>query len=238
MPTHGFTKILKSFIRYDTESKKMAYADPQIYLSALIEIMKKHWPDNRTINIVCHGHSVPAGYFATPLVDTFNAYPHLLHKAMKERFPFAVINVIVTAIGGETSEKGAARFEKEVLCHRPDVVIIDYGLNDRRIGLDAAKQAWAQMIKASFEKNAKLLLCTPTPDITIRGGQSSELQQHATQIRLLAENYEVGLVDSFETICNSVAASDINEFLSWSNHPNKMGHEIVAKEILKWFPVA
>ncbi|MEK5235702.1 hypothetical protein NST99_08380 [Paenibacillus sp. FSL L8-0470] len=32
----------------------------------------------RTLNIVCHGHSVPSGYFATPIVDTFHAYPHLL----------------------------------------------------------------------------------------------------------------------------------------------------------------
>ena len=33
------------------------------------------------------GHSVPAGYFAIPFVDTFNAYPHLLHLGLKQRFP-------------------------------------------------------------------------------------------------------------------------------------------------------
>ncbi|WP_342481353.1 hypothetical protein NST07_08230 [Paenibacillus sp. FSL L8-0340] len=40
--------------------------------------LKRQWPENRTLNIVCHGHSVPSGYFATPIVDTFHAYPHLL----------------------------------------------------------------------------------------------------------------------------------------------------------------
>jgi len=71
-------------------------------------------------------------FHKTPVVDTFNAYPHLLHLGLKERFPFAVINVAVTAIGGENSESGAARFERDVLNRKPDVITIDYALNDRR----------------------------------------------------------------------------------------------------------
>src|SRR6478609_180133 len=109
----------------------MAAADPASYLRPVVEELKKHWPANRAVNVVCHGHSVPAGYFATPRVDAANAYPRLLHDLLLARFPFAVINVVVTAIGGETSEGGAARFEREVLCHRPDVLTIDYALNDR-----------------------------------------------------------------------------------------------------------
>jgi acyl-CoA thioesterase-1 len=107
-----------------------------------VNLLVAQWPDNRTVNIVCHGHSVPAGYFATPMVDTFNAYPALLHRELKHRFPYAVINVIVTATGGVDSPQGAARSETDVLCHRPDVVTIDYGLNDRRAGLAEAETAW------------------------------------------------------------------------------------------------
>ena len=48
-----------------------------------------------------------------------------------QQFPHAVLNVIVTAIGGEDSIAGAARFERDVLALRPAVVTIDYALNDR-----------------------------------------------------------------------------------------------------------
>jgi lysophospholipase L1-like esterase len=113
---------------------KPAVADRASYLSELATILKAHWPRNRTVHLVCYGHSVPAGYFKTPVVDTFNAYPHLLHAGIKERCPFAVLNVIVTAIGGENSEGGAARFDRDVLALRTNVVTIAYGLNDRRIG--------------------------------------------------------------------------------------------------------
>jgi len=116
------------------------------YLADILALLKTDWPENRAVNIVCHGHSVPAGYFETPVVDAMNAYPHLLRAGLAARFPHAVINVIVTAIGGETSEGGAARFEQEVLTHRPDVLTIDYGLNDRSIGLEKALTAWKRMI--------------------------------------------------------------------------------------------
>ena len=132
------------------------------YLDPILLELAKRWPSNRTVNIVCHGHSVPAGYFATPFVNTFSAYPHLLHRLIKERFPFAVANVIVTAIGGESSVSGEARFERDVLSLRPDVLTIDYSLNDRSVGLDAARGAWEKMINAALDRSVKVILCTPT----------------------------------------------------------------------------
>ncbi len=33
------------------------------YLKEIKLELKKEWPKNRTINLVFHGHSVPAGYF-------------------------------------------------------------------------------------------------------------------------------------------------------------------------------
>ena len=120
---------------FAAETSQQQAADPKAYLAHVSDLFKKEWPANRTVNIVCHGHSVPAGYFRTPAVDSPNAYPHLLFMGLKERFPVAVINVIVTAIGGENSSGGAARFEKDVLACKPDVVTIDYGLNDRGLGL-------------------------------------------------------------------------------------------------------
>ena len=104
----------------------MTIAERSSYLADIAERLRTHWPENRTINIVCHGHSVPAGYFATPMVDSLNAYPHLLYVGLKRRFPFAVVNVIVTAIGGENSASGAERFERNVLCHRPDIITIKH----------------------------------------------------------------------------------------------------------------
>ncbi len=218
----------------------MSIAERETYLSEIAGVLRTHWPKNRTVNIVCHGHSVPAGYFATPMVDTMNAYPHLFHVGLKHRFPFAVINVVVTAIGGENSEAGAARFNRDVLCMRPDVVTIDYGLNDRGIGLEKARASWSSMIQAGLAAGSKVLLLTPTPDKTqaqtYRGDDKDLLGKHADQIRQLAADYGTGLVDSLKAFQDYSLAGDLSDLLSWGNHPNRAGHELVGKALLRWFP--
>ena len=149
MQTSAFSLLLLSLFMLSSAAPAQTAsgaADAKTYLREVSSELRKQWPATRAVNIVCHGHSVPAGYFKTPVVDTFNAYPHLLHKKLKERFPYAVCNVIVTAIGGEASDTGARRFEKDVLAHKPDVVLVDYALNDRRLGLEKAKAAWTSMI--------------------------------------------------------------------------------------------
>jgi acyl-CoA thioesterase I len=220
----------------------LAIAERRTYLRDIVSLLLAQWPGNRTVNVACHGHSVPAGYFATPMVDTFNAYPALLHRDLKRRFPFAVINVIVTAIGGEDSPRGACRFEADVLRHRPDVVTIDYGLNDRHAGLIEAEISWRCMIEASLARQVKVLLLTPTWDNTGMTDPEGEawqgLARQAEQIRRLAAEYEVGLVDSYAAFESFVAAGgDPTDLLSWSNHPNHRGHELVVRELLRWFAI-
>jgi len=213
-------------------------ASRETYLSGISALLARQWPKNRTVNIVCHGHSVPAGYFKTPVVDSFNAYPHLLHQALKERFPYAVINVIVTAIGGENSEAGAKRFERDVLTLHPDVVTIDYALNDRAIGLARADAAWRSMITNALNQGVKVILLTPTPDLRPNLDDPADpLNQHAEQIRNLAREYGVGLADSLAAFRARVSAGGrLKDLMAQGNHPNRKGHDLVVGELLKWFP--
>jgi acyl-CoA thioesterase-1 len=214
-----------------------AVADPKVYLKDFSSLLSAQWPSNRMLTVVCHGHSVPAGYFKTPVVDTFNAYPHLLHQKLKERFPYAVLNVTVTAIGGEHSESGAQRFAKDVLSLRPDVVTIDYALNDRRIGLARAEAAWRSMITNSIAGGVKVILLTPTADLKANLSDPDDpLSQHAAQIRKLAAEYSVGLADSLVRFEEFARAGKLETLMSQVNHPNRAGHELVLQELIKWFP--
>ena len=213
-------------------------ADKDVYLENISQELSKKWPDNRTVTIVCHGHSVPAGYFNTPVVRPFESYPHLLHKALKERYPDAVINVTVTAIGGEHSVDGAKRFKRDVLACQPDLILIDYALNDRSVGLDDAEKAWSSMIDQAMDEDVKVLLLTPTPDIHhVPDDKAEDLNHHADQIRFLASKYNVGLVDSLSAFDTELKQGVVvSELLSNGyNHPNQKGHEIVVQQVLKWF---
>ncbi|MGZ4975172.1 MAG: SGNH/GDSL hydrolase family protein [Limisphaerales bacterium] len=207
------------------------------YLIDLKADFEKCWPTNRIIHIVCHGHSVPAGYFKTPAVHTFDAYPALLHRALAERYRHAVINVVVTAIGGENSESGAARFERDVLALHPDVITIDYALNDRGIGLPRAEAAWRKMITQAQTHGVKIILLTPTPDTAAHlDDPNNPLNQHARQIRRLAEEYKTGLVDSLDAFRQKTnSGTALTALMSQGNHPNRRGHDLIVAELLQWF---
>ncbi|MDR2765357.1 MAG: SGNH/GDSL hydrolase family protein [Tannerella sp.] len=211
-------------------------ADRETYLNDIKAELIKQWPANRTVNLVFHGHSVPSGYFKTPDVRTLQAYPHQVLSAVKEAYPYAVVNVIVTATGGENAEQGAARFGEEVLTHRPDVLFIDYALNDRGTGLERARSAWEKMIEAAMKAQVKVILLTPTPDLaTDVLDEQSPLAQHARQVRALAARYHVGLVDSYAAFRDKKrSGEEINLYMSQGNHPNEKGHCMVRDLIIPW----
>lgn len=228
-----FFILLSSF----SFSQSTDISNKEKYLEAIKQELQIKWPENRTINLVFHGHSVPAGYFKTPIVNSFDSYPLLVLKGLKEIYPFAVVNSINTSIGGEDSESGQKRFKKEVLSLQPDILFIDYALNDRRIGFEASKKAWEKMIVKAMRKNIKVILLTPSPDLKVDLTETgNELDLHRQQIIALAKKYEVGLVDSYSLFQHLQETCDcVKDYMSQGNHPNEKGHQLIATEILTYF---
>lgn len=207
------------------------------YLSVIINELKKKWPANRNINLVFHGHSVPSGYFKTPNVNTLGSYPYLLLKKLNEKYPYAVINIIKTCIGGENSEQGAKRLKKDVLIYKPDVLFIDYALNDRTMGLTRAKAAWTKMIKQALRKKIKVILLTPTPDIKENISDANALlAQHTRQIIDLGNQYHIPVIDSYGAFKKlNEQENGIGKYMAQSNHINEAGHTVVANLLYQLF---
>ena len=231
-----YTIMLTGILSFCTIQYAFSQEDSKTYLTDLKKELVKEWPKNKTINLVFHGHSVPTGYFKTPVVNTFQSYPFLAFKQVKHHYPTAVINFIVTGIGGENSINGEKRFN-DVLAHRPDVLFIDYALNDRLVGLVQSKMAMVKMIEAALDKKIKVILLTPTPHqnynmLTI----DDPYQEFTNQLIALAKTYHIGLVDSYQIFKNKLAEGNpVAKYMSQINHPNEIGHQLIADEIYKWF---
>ena len=133
--------------------------------------------------------------------------------------------------------KVGPRFVSEVLSHRPDILLIDYALNDRGMGLERASRAWTEMITTAKKKGVKVVLLTPTSDTRSKWDHPDDrLYQHAAQIRKLAREHQVGLMDSYQRFQDAVAAgTPLDQLMSQINHPNHQGHQLVAEGLLEWF---
>lgn len=206
---------------------------------ALLAELTKDWPKNRTINLVFHGHSVPAGYHETPEVKPFESYPLMAMEKIQKANPHAVINAITTAIGGEDSVKGAARFEHDVLGMRPDIIFIDYALNDRRQPEAEVEKAWRSMAKAAKAKGVPVVFLTPTGARGVKYDDPTEpLEIRAAIIRKVAAEEGV-LVGDVLAAWKAELKKGVSQdsLLAQANHPNKKGHEIAARVIAGMFGV-
>jgi acyl-CoA thioesterase-1 len=211
-------------------------AENGTYLDSVRHELTIQWPKSRTINLVFHGHSVPAGYGDRHEVNTLQSYPNLMLKKLKEKYPYAVINVIVTAIGGENSIKGQSRFDSDVLVHKPDVLFIDYALNDRFSDLAKVKEAWEKMVKAALDNNIKVILLTPSPDQRIEiNDAANPLEPYIAMIKSLANEYNVGLADPNVKFKEVASQGKLKEVMASVNHPNEAGHMIIVQELLPYF---
>jgi lysophospholipase L1-like esterase len=57
-------------------------------------------------------------------------WPHLLEVGLQERLMPRSVRVVNAGVGGNTSREGLARLEQDVVPHRPDLVLVQFGGND------------------------------------------------------------------------------------------------------------
>lgn len=75
-------------------------------------------------------------------------YAYLVYRWWKDAFPNADIVYVNAGIGGTTSQFGAARVEEDIISCGPDVVIIDFTVNDES----------TQLFKETYESLVRRLL--------------------------------------------------------------------------------
>ena len=119
--------------------------------------------------IVCFGDSVTQG---TPVVAEEDAFPALLGRRLNARgarrgLSFRVIN---SGVGGENTDEGLARFDRDVAAYSPDLVVVEFGLNEARY--DAKARTYEEygvslrrLIARLRAISAEIVLTTPNPII-------------------------------------------------------------------------
>jgi lysophospholipase L1-like esterase len=189
-------------------------------------------------------------------------YADLLRKELPQRgVPAKIINA---GVPSNTTADGRARFERDVLAHQPDLVIIQFGINDSTINVWAnppesepriALKDYSQNLRFFIEKlrarGAKVTLMTPNPmrwtaelkklygkppyDPTDADGFNRTLRPYAEEVRRIAREEKVPLVDvflAFEEEGRKPGGS-IDALLLDGMHPNEKGHRLAADRLIE-----
>lgn len=129
---------------------------------------------NRPVLIACLGDSVthcgfeldmPENRWQEPTCRPWDGFPMKLQQRLTRLYPLAAPTVLNAGVGGDAAAQMDARLERDVLSFRPDLVILEVGLNDC-LGSETDDPApFGQAVGALMDRilasGAELMLLTP-----------------------------------------------------------------------------
>ncbi len=154
-------------------------------------------------------------------------YAYLVYEWWKKSFPNAAFSFVNGGIGGTTSHYGGARAWKDVLCYRPDIVTVDFSVND-----DAN-----EFFEETYEGTLRRLLAAPSsPAVVVLNNVFYDTGKNAQNYHnRIADHYGIPHVSIKDTVYPDVESGKIvrADITPDNLHPNDKGHRLVADEICK-----
>ena len=154
-------------------------------------------------------------------------YEYLVYEWWKKSFPNAAFSFVNGGIGGTTSHYGGARAWKDVLCYRPDIVTVDFSVND-----DAN-----EFFEETYEGMLRRLLAAPSaPAVVVLNNVFYDTGKNAQDYHnRIADHYGIPHVSIKDTVYPDVESGKIvrADITPDNLHPNDKGHRLVADEICK-----
>lgn len=166
------------------------------------------------------GGSITQGSLAS---DISRCYASLAADWWRRSFPAAAIRDVNAGIGGTTSQFGAARVEEDLLVFKPDVVFIEFSVNDENTA--HFRETYEGLVRRVYRTGAAVVLLH---NVRYDDGSSAE-DVH----RQVGEHYDLPSVSLRALLWPEVAAGRIpaRDVTPDDLHPNDWGHAIAAAAV-------
>lgn len=189
--------------------------------------------------------------------DPENAYPNRLKHRLDTMYPAAAVSILNAGVSGERAADGAKRIGRDVLCRKPDLVVIGFALNDSmnpdvEAGLAEYRAAMESMIVQVSDAGAECIVQTPNhmcsyvpaaihePELREIAAQAAQVQNsnvlsaYAQAARDVAAAHGVPVADAHR-LWDQMARNgvDTTELLSnHINHPTREMHDLFVQALL------
>ncbi len=184
------------------------------------------------VTIVAFGDSITAGFAVR------RGFPSFWKERLAQEYPDARIEMINSGSSGDTTQDGVARLDWAVLSYEPDLVTINFGINDcvLGLGLDDFEINLVEMVRRIRAGPAsEILLLSSQPLET--PPYSSLVLDYYQAIERVAGEMDVGFVDVYgawmERVHHRIPLGSL--ILPGMDHPNEAGYRIIAEELMRLF---
>ncbi|MFC3801139.1 SGNH/GDSL hydrolase family protein [Cohnella sp. GCM10012308] len=132
-------------------------------------------------------------------------WPAQVVRALRQAYPKTKISTSVIAYGGEEMRHGRHRFHHEVLSVAPDLIVMEYFINDVCYGRpEETEEAARYILQGIREAGIPCIVLTNNGanPLFSRNGSSSHFQHYHDLYRGLAAEYEVAFVGGYSYFKN------------------------------------
>ena len=177
------------------------------------------------ICVAAIGGSITAGGQNTK--DPERRYVRQVAAWFEKTFPGLKVRFVNAGIGATNSGYGAARVQRDVIAHQPDLVIVEYAVNDSTGGeMDESYEGVLRQLLNSSTNRAVIALSFMHKD-----GKNAQAGQVA-----LGRHYGLPMISFRDAVWPELQAGTIKWETIYDDvvHPNNEGHDI-ASELLRGF---
>jgi lysophospholipase L1-like esterase/uncharacterized protein YegP (UPF0339 family) len=223
LPTLDLTGLPASDTDYVTDAMYQKAIMNEGNLARLAAVMRKA-QSGEEITVGVIGGSITAGSLAS---NYNNCYAEHFHEWWVEAFPNTKINFVNAGLGGTTSYLGVHRVQKDLLDKKPDVVVVEFSVNDSDTLF--YKETYEDLVRRIMESehNPAVLLLFMTQE----NGTSAQ-----TSDLLVGFKYDLPRISYREMVLTEIQ----NGSFTWDDispddiHPNDRGHAMVGEVLWRY----
>lgn len=141
--------------------------------------------------------------------DKEHAYHRYIDRILTMLYPNVPLNIINAGISGGNAQAGLERLERDVLCHKPDLTVVCFGLNDCIGGpnkLEIYKESLRNIFTALQENGSEVIFMTAN---MVNTGVSCHLSDD--RLRVLAgdslKRQQEGILKAYFEAAKEVASA-------------------------------
>ena len=184
------------------------------------------------VTIVAYGDSITAGFAVR------RGFPSFWKQMLEEKYPEAGVEMINSGISGDTTLDGLSRLDWAVLSYEPDLVTINFGINDCVLGLGLEE------FEMNLVEMVRRIRAGPGSEVLLLTSQLLEtppydrlVLDYYQAIERVAREMDVGFVDVHGAWMRRVEQGTplSSLILPGLDHPNEAGYRIIAEELMELF---
>lgn len=190
----------------------------------LVKAIKKLQANEET-TVVFLGGSITHG---TSAGDDL-CYAKLTADKLQAEFPEAKLNYINAGIGATDSLYGLARADDDVLSKNPDIVFVDFSVNDTTEFTDIYKESYAALLKKIWSSPSAPAIVA----LVMTEDNGTSMQEVHGEI---AKAFDIPMVSYHDAVLSvidngSIAWTDISDD---NIHPNVEGHALLSDIVMNY----